>query len=93
MHTWLDRELKGAEAKPALVIFMASFEGYESAAAMWADMKVDTRHADDFSRVAMVADQKWIKWGMKAADRVLGADLKWFDKDERDAAISWARGA
>ena len=62
MHTWLDRELKGAEAKPALVIFMASFEGYESAAAMWADMKVDTRHADDFSRISQLADSRFCDW-------------------------------
>ncbi|MAJ76978.1 MULTISPECIES: STAS/SEC14 domain-containing protein [Sulfitobacter] len=91
MHTWLHRELEAAEDKPALVIFMGAFEGYESAAAIWADMKVDARHATDFSRVAMIADQKWIEWGTKVADLVLGSDFKWFDTDERDAAITWAR--
>ncbi|MEP0315590.1 STAS/SEC14 domain-containing protein [Hyphomonas sp.] len=93
MHAWLDRELAAAAAKPALVIFMGSFEGYKSAAAMWADMKVDTRHADDFSRVAMIADQAWIEWGTKAANLVAGANLKWFDPTERKAAIAWAQGA
>ena len=91
IHAWLDRELEAATYKPALVIFMDAFEGYESATAMWADMKVDARHANDFSRVAMVADRKWIEWWTKTADLVLGADLKWFDTNERDAAVTWAR--
>ena len=91
MHAWLDRELEAAKGKPALVIFMGEFEGYESAAAIWADMKVDTRHANDFSRVAMVADQKWIEWGAKAADFVLPPELKWFENAAGRAAIAWAR--
>ena len=91
MHAWLDRELAGLD-RPALVIFMGAFEGYENASALWADIRVDTRHGDDFSRVAMVADQAWIEWGAKAADLVTGADLKWFGSNERQAAIRWARG-
>tara|TARA_R100001480_G_scaffold136521_1_gene133627 strand:- start:1012 stop:1377 length:366 start_codon:yes stop_codon:yes gene_type:complete len=90
MHDWLDRKLLGRD-KPALVIFMGAFEGYENASAFWADMKVDTRHGGDFSGVALVADQGWIKWGTKAADIVTGANLKWFATKDRDAAISWTR--
>ena len=89
MHAWLDRKLGGPD-KPALVVFMGAFEGYEDAAALWADMQVDARHGNDFSRVAMVADQKWIEWGTKAADFVTDADLKWFEPSDRDAAIAWA---
>ncbi|SMC77689.1 SpoIIAA-like, partial [Fulvimarina manganoxydans] len=55
------------------------------------DMKIDAKRSDDLSRVAMVADQAWIKWGASAADLATGAKLKWFDTSERDAAIAWAR--
>ncbi len=65
MHDWLDTELT-KYGKRALVIFMGGFEGYDDVSALWADMKMDTRHSGDFSRVAMVADQEWIKWGTKA---------------------------
>lgn len=71
---------------------MGAFDGYEDASALWADIRVDRRHGDDFSRVAMVANQAWIEWGTKAADLVTGADLKWFDPSDRKAAIAWARG-
>ncbi|WP_170923245.1 STAS/SEC14 domain-containing protein [Fulvimarina manganoxydans] len=54
-------------------------------------MKIDAKRSDDLSRVAMVADQAWIKWGASAADLATGAKLKWFDTSERDAAIAWAR--
>lgn len=91
MHAWLDRELARAPKKPALVIFMGTFEGYESAAALWADMKVDMRHGNDFSRVALVADQKWIEWSTKATDFVMAPELKWFENAAGCAAIAWAR--
>lgn len=70
---------------------MESFEGYEDATAFWADMKVEMLHGGDFSRVAMVVDQKWIEWGAKVTDLVMGADLKWFGTNDRGAAIAWAR--
>ncbi len=74
MLALLDRKLAGSD-KPALVIFMGAFEGNEDATALWADMKVDTRHANDFSRIAVVADRKWIEWGTKAAALVIGTKL------------------
>lgn len=88
--TWLDEKLAG-RGKPALVLFLGRFEGYENASALWQDMKIDAKRSDDLSRVAMVADQAWIKWGASAADLATGAKLKWFDTSERDAAIAWAR--
>ena len=89
MHAWLDRKLAGG-GKPALVILMGAFEGYEDPAAMWADLKVDTRHVGDFSCIAMVADRGWIEWATKAADPLTGPKLRWFEPSERDAAVAWA---
>ena len=75
MHAWLDRKLAGG-GKPALVILMGAFEGYADPTAMWADLKVETRHVGDFSRIAMVANQGWIEWATKAANLVTGAQLR-----------------
>lgn len=91
MHTWLDRKLAAVD-KPALVIFWGAIEGYKDVAALWADLKIDIRHGNDFSRVALVADQKWIEWWTKALNLVVGTDLKLFKVDDRQAALAWARG-
>lgn len=92
MQSWLDRHLAGS-ARPALVVFLGSFEGYEDMSAFWADLKVDTRFVGKFSRIAMVGDQRWLDWSTRAADVVSGADLKWFPEDRRAEAIAWAATA
>ena len=91
IHSWIDSELaKGG--KPSLVILMGSFDGYADASAFWADLKIDAKHVGDLSRVAIVADQTWLKWGTVAANPFTGADLKWFATAARGLAISWAGG-
>ena len=90
IHLWLDAELARG-GKPAMVIMMESFDGYADASAFWADLKIDSKHTGDLSRVAIVADQTWLKWGTVAANSFTGADLKWFATKDRDSAISWAK--
>lgn len=92
MHDWLDEKLR-SDSKPALIVFMGNWEGYEDASALWEDMKIETRHRDDFSRVAIVGDQDWIEWGVKAGNLLTGAELKWFDTKDRANAISWVSGS
>ena len=90
IHLWLDAELARG-GKPAMVIMMESFDGYADASAFWADLKIDSKHTGDLSRVAIVADQTWLKWGTVAANPFTGADLKWFATKDRDLAITWAK--
>ncbi|CTQ34486.1 STAS/SEC14 domain-containing protein [Jannaschia rubra] len=89
MHAWIDRQVARHD-RPALVILMGAFEGYESSSALWADMKLDARHAGDFARVALVADETWIEWATKAGDPLTRAELRCFAPEEREAAIAWA---
>ncbi len=89
IHSWLDAELS-KNGKPSLVILMSSFDGYADASAFWADLKIYLKHHGDLSRVAIVADQAWLKWGAMAANTFTRADLKWFATDDHDLAISWA---
>ena len=60
MHAWIDRRVARHD-RLALVILMGAFEGYESPSVLWADMRIDARHAGDFARVALVADEAWIE--------------------------------
>ena len=90
IHLWLDAEIAKCE-KPAMVVMMDSFDGYADASAFWTDLKIDSKHAGDLSRVAIVADQTWIKWGTVTTNPFTGADLKWFATKDRDLAIKWAK--
>ena len=89
MHAWIDQQVARHD-RPALVILMGAFEGYESPSALWADMRIDARHAGDFARVALVVDEAWIEWAAKAGDPLTRAELCCFAPGEREAAIAWA---
>lgn len=91
MQAWLEREMANRD-KPELVLFVGGFEGYDDLAAFWSDLKFDTRHVNDFARVAMIGEKEWIEWSTKAADLVTDVDLEWFDSADRSAAIAWASG-
>ena len=89
MHAWIDQQVARHD-RPALVILMGAFEGYESPSALWADMRIDARHAGDFTRVALVADETWIGWAAKAGDLLTHAELRCYIPDAREDAIAWA---
>ncbi len=91
MHALLHERLEGA-GKPGLVLDLKRFEGYDEPAAILEDLKIDTAHAQDFCRIALIGDGKWMEWGTKLAGILTRAEMRWFDVAEMDAAISWARG-
>lgn len=91
MHTLLHERLEGA-GEPGLVLDLTRFEGYDEPAAMLEDLKIDSAHARDFRRIAVVGDGTWMEWGTKLAGVLTRAEMRWFDAAEMDAAISWARG-
>lgn len=47
-----------------------------------------------FGRVAVVADQAWIRWGTRLESALLPfISYKVFEPEERDAAFAWVAGA
>lgn len=60
-----------------------------SIGALWDEIKFDFKHAADFSRVAIVGDQKWIDWITLAAKPFTTAEVKYFDFTQRDQAWAW----
>ena len=91
-HAWLHHRLAAA-SKPALVVLMDRFEGYAGASAMLEDLRIDTKHHDDLSRVALITDETWLKWSTILAKPFTKAELKWFAPGDRNAAFAWAGGA
>ncbi|SFP84595.1 STAS/SEC14 domain-containing protein [Tranquillimonas alkanivorans] len=90
MHVLLHEKLVSAE-RPGLVVDLTEFKGYEDADALREDMKMDISHRNDFSRIAVIGDRKWIEWGMSLAGAITRAEMRWFDSSEAEAAQVWAR--
>jgi hypothetical protein len=57
--------------------------------ALWQDLKFDIKHAADFTRVALVGDQKWMEWATLMAKPFTSAELKYFDFSQREQAWAW----
>ena len=64
-----------------------------SIGALWEDIKYDFKHATDFSRVAIVGDQKWIEWLTVASKPFTTAEIRHFDFSQREQAWSWINAA
>ena len=90
MHALLHERLQ-AEAEPGLVVDLTGFEGYEGLAALREDLKMDTTHRNDFRRIAVVGDSKWMEWGTSLAGLLTRSEMRWFEPGEEDAAAEWAR--
>ncbi|SFC29959.1 SpoIIAA-like [Alkalibacterium subtropicum] len=54
-----------------------------------ADTKFTTSHLEDFNKVAMVSDDKWIEYAEKVAQLMPEVEVAHFDPDQRDKAIAW----
>ncbi|MCX2738648.1 STAS/SEC14 domain-containing protein [Pontibacter anaerobius] len=57
--------------------------------ALWEDIKFDIKHAFDFSKVALVGDEKWVDWLTVMAKPFTSAEVKYFDFTQRPLAWDW----
>lgn len=92
MHALLHERLATAE-KPGLVVDLTKFDGYSGLAALWEDVKIDTSHRNDFSRIAVIGDRTWMEWGTMLASTLTRSEMHWFDIGDFGAAVEWVRGA
>ena len=58
---------------------------------MLEDLKLDTAHANDFSRVAIVGEGTLMEWGTNLVGALTRAEMRRFDTGEMAAAVEWAR--
>ena len=57
--------------------------------ALYEDIKFDLKHANDFSKAAIVGESEWIDWLATAARPFTTAEVKYFDFTQRKAAWAW----
>jgi len=65
-----------------------SFEGIDPMA-LWKDAQFGLSHVDDFSHVAVVAEEAWMRTISTAADNILSAEVKAFEPSQHEAARTW----
>lgn len=72
-----------------LLIRVNQIAGVEPAA-IWEDLKFDRTYADHFEKIAVIADDSSVEWGVKLSDPFFSAEMKTFaPKDEKEAE-AWA---
>lgn len=68
---------------------MRDFEGW-TIDGLLSDAGFDTKHKDDFIRIAMVGEKKWHGWMTKMLKPFTSAEVRYFDIDETAAALGWS---
>ena len=90
MHALLHERLAIA-AKPGLVVDLTNFDEYTGPDTMREDFRMDVAHRNDFGRIAVICDETWAAWGAWLAIALTRAEMRWFDRDEMDAAAERAQ--
>ena len=54
-------------------------EGWELHAA-WDDFRFGLEHRNDFTKIALVGEQKWVEWSTKLSKHLMGGEIKHFEK-------------
>ena len=78
---------------PAKLLFVAGegFEGYELEA-LWDDAAFGVKHWHDFSRVAVVADEAWLRAAVTMFRPLFPCELRLFKLGDLAAAKAWVVG-
>lgn len=84
----LEAALAGGGQVRAVILLDESFTGWDAHAA-WDDAKFGLAHRKDFSKIAMVGDSAWPKWGAKLGDHFIAGTIKAFGQDQLDQALEW----
>jgi hypothetical protein len=57
--------------------------------AIWEDLKLDVKHFNDFSRIAVVGPEDWKENLVNISRQLVPADVRYFDATEVLAAKAW----
>ncbi|AGA80642.1 MULTISPECIES: SpoIIAA family protein [Echinicola] len=67
---------------------MENFTGW-SIEGLWADAKMDLSHAKDYEKIAMVGEKKWQDWITQFMKPFTNAEIRYFDRNEKESARQW----
>lgn len=76
--------------RPVLIELGPGFTGW-TLGALWRDLKFDVEHREQFSRIAVVGDKEWEKWGTDASAPLFPAEMRFFEKGGASDAEAWLR--
>jgi len=83
----IDSALEGVDSPKAKVFLDASeFEGWELRAA-WDDYKMGMKHKNDFDKIAIVGNKKWLEISAKVGSWFMSGEIKYFESS--DDAMHW----
>ncbi|MCC4227458.1 MULTISPECIES: SpoIIAA family protein [Flavobacteriaceae] len=69
---------------------MEEFTGWDFPG-LWEDLKMDTAHAKDYEKIAMVGNKKWQDWITQFMKPFTNAEIKYFDLEEKEIAKEWIK--
>lgn len=90
LNPWLDEELV-RNPRPAMLVDMRGFEGFEGPGALLDDMRSGVRHWNDLGRMALLGDHPWVAWMVSLVAPLMRAEIRYFGPDQQEAAWAWAR--
>ena len=73
-----------------LYVIGKQFAGFELEA-LWDDGKLELKHRHDFSHIAVVADQPWLRAAVVMFTPFFHGDVRIFGLAELDAAKTWIK--
>ena len=83
----IDSALEGIKDPEIVVLIDGSeFEGWELRAA-WDDFKLGIKHGDEFKKVAVVGNKKWLQVGSNIGSWLISGTVRQFD--DKNTALEW----
>ncbi len=73
-----------------LLLVLEHMEGFEPGALL-RDLRFDTKHLNDFERVAVVGDERWQEWGTKLGGSLTEAEVRFFEPTHTSEARQWVQ--
>ncbi|MHB1035494.1 MAG: SpoIIAA family protein [Pirellulales bacterium] len=67
-----------------------SFQGWELKA-LWDDARFGLAHRNDFDKMAVVTDRRWLGWALKVGAWVVRGEVRAFPPSQRREAHRWIR--
>lgn len=74
----MESAIKGSDSVKMLAD-LSHLEGWELRAA-WDDFKFGLEHRNDFAKIALVGDQKWVEWSANLSKYLMQGEIKHFEK-------------
>ncbi len=71
-----------------ILIRLEDLDGAEPAA-LWEDLKFDSQHQNDMTKIAIVGNKDWQEWGTRLSKPFFKAEIRYFNDSELDDARRW----